>query len=117
MTLASFPLQTLQKVESDEEGDSESVAYDKSQLIESSSRSGKSWKKNKRSSSFAASEGKEEEAEKFRHDLDLREEVGPNLTCKHVKNNTLLETYTFVLQLEKYTVHHHFPSAYTWPFM
>lgn len=78
MTLSSFPPQTFQKVESDEEADSELVASEKSQLIESSSRSGKSWKKNKRSSSFAASEGKEEEAEKFRHDQDFREEVNRN---------------------------------------
>lgn len=78
MTLSSFLPQTFQKVESDEEADSELVASDKSQLIESSSRSGKSWKKNKRSSSFAASEGKEEETEKFRHDQDFREEVNRN---------------------------------------
>lgn len=78
MTLSSFLPQTFQKVESDEEADSELVASDKSQLIESSSRSGKSWKKNKRSSSFTASEGKEEEAEKFRNDQAFREEVNRN---------------------------------------
>lgn len=78
MTLSSFLPQTFQKVESDEEADSELVASDKSQLIESSSRSGKSWKKNKRSYSFTASEGKEEEAEKFRNDQAFREEVNRN---------------------------------------
>lgn len=76
MTLSSFLPQTFQKVESDEEADSELVASDKSQLIES--RSGKSWKKNKRSYSFTASEGKEEEAEKFRNDQAFREEVNRN---------------------------------------
>lgn len=70
-------LQTFQKVEDAQEADYETVAGEKSPLVESFSQNSLYKRKTTRGSSFA-SEGKIEEKEKLKHDQDKTELV----SCK-----------------------------------
>lgn len=68
-------LQTFQEVEDGEEPVSELCAGEKSPLDKSFSQSSLYRRKSTRGSSFAASEGKKDEKEKFQDDQDKTEEV------------------------------------------
>lgn len=68
-------LQTFQEVEDGVEPDSELCASEKSPMDKSFSQSSLYRRKSKRGSSFAASEGKKDEKEKFQDDQDKTEEV------------------------------------------
>ena len=62
-------------MEDGEEPDSEFAAGEMTPSIKSFSQSSLSGRKSTRGSSFAASEGKKEEKEKFKHDEEKSEEV------------------------------------------